>query len=211
MCGITGELRFNDHEPAVSDMTQLVEMMARRGPDGQGIWTDGQSCTLGFRRLAILDLTMAADQPMLSPDGRFALVYNGELYNFRTLRAELEQTGVAFRSTGDTEVVLQALMHWDKDALDRFNGMFALGFYDSVTKTLLLARDHAGIKPLYTLITRDGLYFASQYDQILAHPGAPDCRFSRRHWDSICVWAISLRHTASWSRPACWSRVAGWK
>lgn len=171
MCGITGELRFNGGEPA-ADMAQLMAMMARRGPDGDGLWTDGHACTLAFRRLAILDLTAAADQPMLSADGRFALVYNGELYNFRELRAELSRDGVAFRSTGDTEVVLQALMSWGKAALDRFNGMFALAFYDTVERSLLLARDHAGIKPLYTLQTAEGLAFASQYDQIIAHPWA---------------------------------------
>lgn len=180
MCGIAGELRFNNQEPA-ADIERLVAMMARRGPDGQGIWTGGP-CALGFRRLAILDLTAAADQPMLSPDGRHALVYNGELYNFRELRAELEHQGVSFRSTGDTEVVLMALRQWGKDALLRFNGMFALAFYDSAEQTLLLARDHAGIKPLYTLVTQRGLAFASQYDQILAHPWAT----------SLPVWSEAL-------------------
>ncbi len=181
MCGITGELRFEGSEPA-ADMAELVAMMARRGPDGQGIWTDGLACTLGFRRLAILDLSTAADQPMVSPDGRYALVFNGELYNFRTLRAELEQTGITFRSTGDTEVMLQALIHWGKAALDRFNGMFALAFYDRETQTLLMARDHVGIKPMYTLLTGDGVVFASQYDQILAHPWSKN----------LPVWSAAL-------------------
>lgn len=171
MCGITGELRFDGRQPS-ADMAQLVALMARRGPDGEGLWTDGQACTLGFRRLAILDLSPAADQPMLSTDGRFALVYNGELYNFRELRDELAQGGADFHSTGDSEVVLQALRTWGKAALNRFNGMFALGFYDSVERSLLLARDHAGIKPLYTLRTSEGVAFASQYDQIMAHPWA---------------------------------------
>ncbi len=107
---------------------------------------------------------------MLTRDGRFALVYNGELYNFRELRRELEQEDARFCSTGDTEVVLYALAHWGNRALARFNGMFALGFYDSVEKRLLLARDHAGIKPLYYMLTSRGLVFASQYDQILGHP-----------------------------------------
>jgi asparagine synthase (glutamine-hydrolysing) len=171
MCGITGELRFDSRPPA-ADMAQLVALMTRRGPDGQGVWTDDRACTLAFRRLAILDLSTAADQPMVSPDGRFALVYNGELYNYRELRAELIHRGVGFRSSGDTEVVLQSLIVWGKAALDRFNGMFALALYDGHEQTLLLARDHAGIKPLYTLLTGEGLAFASQYDQILAHPWA---------------------------------------
>jgi asparagine synthase (glutamine-hydrolysing) len=143
--------------------------MARRGPDGEGFWSDGRYSTLAFRRLAILDLSHNAHQPMLTPDGRYALVYNGEVYNFRELRRKLEQEGARFRSSGDTEVVLYALAYWGNQALSRFNGMFALGFYDSVEKRLLLARDHAGIKPLYYMIAPRGLVFASQYDQILAH------------------------------------------
>lgn len=167
MCGICGELTFSGF---AADIEQLTAMMARRGPDGAGTWTDGAACQLGFRRLAILDLSTAADQPMVTPDGRYALVFNGEIYNFQELRQALEQEGLAFRSTGDTEVLLYALIHWGKAALDRLNGMFALGFYDRVERKLLLARDHAGIKPLYYLLTAEGIVFASQYDQILAHP-----------------------------------------
>jgi asparagine synthase (glutamine-hydrolysing) len=131
---------------------------------------DGVSCILGFRRLAILDPSPAGHQPMLSPDGRYVLVYNGELYNFRELRSDLESDGVVFRSSGDTEVVLHALARHGPDALRAFNGMFALGFYDVRERRLLLARDHAGIKPLYYMRAPQGLMFASQYDQILAHP-----------------------------------------
>jgi asparagine synthase (glutamine-hydrolysing) len=109
---------------------------------------------------------------MITSDGRYIIVYNGEVYNFKELREELQQRGLKFRSSGDTEVVLNALVFWGKAALDRFNGMFALAFYDSIDKRLLLARDHAGIKPLYYLLTGDGLVFASQYDQIMAHPWA---------------------------------------
>ncbi|PYV94256.1 MAG: asparagine synthase (glutamine-hydrolyzing), partial [Acidobacteria bacterium] len=137
--------------------------------DDEGVWSDGRYSTLAFRRLAILDLSDSSHQPMLTRDGRYALVYNGEVYNFRELRQELEQDGVRFRSTGDTEVVLHALALWGDGALARFNGMFALGFYDSVEKRLLLARDHAGIKPLYYTLTPRGAAFASQYDQILSH------------------------------------------
>jgi asparagine synthase (glutamine-hydrolysing) len=171
MCGICGELRFeSDGEDGVYAFDQLVDRMARRGPDDRGVWADGP-CRLGFRRLAILDLSPAANQPMIA-DGRYALVFNGEMYNFRELRAQLERTGETFRTTGDTEVVLRALIRWGKDALDRFNGMFALGFYDAERQSLLLARDHVGIKPLYALIDHRGLFFASQYDQIIAHPWA---------------------------------------
>ena len=115
---------------------------------------------------------------MLTPDGRYVIVYNGEVYNFRELRHELQQEGVRFHSTGDTEVVLYALARWGIRALSRFNGMFALGFYDKVEQRLLLARDHAGIKPLYYMLVGQGLVFASQYDQILVHPWGHDLHVS---------------------------------
>lgn len=171
MCGISGELQFTDapaREEAV--IAHLSDLMARRGPDDAGLWRDDNRAWLAFRRLAILDLSPTGHQPMLTPDGRYALVFNGEIYNFVELREDLERAGIRFRSTGDTEVVLQALARWGTNALDRFNGMFALAFYDRQERSLLLARDHAGIKPLYYLSGDSGIFFASQYDQILAHP-----------------------------------------
>jgi asparagine synthase (glutamine-hydrolysing) len=173
MCGICGILttgksaRHSEFAGVVKAMTTL---MVRRGPDDEGYWSDGERCTFGFRRLSILDLSMFGHQPMLTQDGRYVIVFNGEVYNFPELRQQLLDKGVHFRSSGDTEVVLYALAHWGTEALTRFNGMFALAFYDTLKKSLLLARDHAGIKPLYYLLTPDLLVFASQYDQILAHP-----------------------------------------
>ncbi len=169
MCGICGALgapEITEHVPG------LVPLMARRGPDDEGHWSDGVVCALGFRRLAIQDLTPAGHQPMVTADGRYALVFNGEVYNFKALRQELERDGIRFRSTGDSEVVLLSLARWGKDALARFNGMFALGFYDRLERRLLLARDHAGMKPLYFMRVPGGIVFASQYDQILAHPAS---------------------------------------
>jgi asparagine synthase (glutamine-hydrolysing) len=172
MCGIYGEIRYSPGGP-VGPVGELTGLMARRGPDDVGAWSDPAGrVDLGFRRLAILDLSPSGGQPMATADGRFVLVYNGELYNYRDLRGELRGQGVTFRSSGDTEVVLQSLARWGVDALGRFNGMFALGFYDSVTRRLLLARDHAGIKPLYYLRSGSGVVFASQYDQIVSHPWA---------------------------------------
>ena len=168
MCGIAGELRFNQ-QPTPADWTHISELMVRRGPDDAGNWSDAR-CNLVFRRLSILDLSAAGHQPMVSADGRYVLVFNGEVYNFAGLRRELEQRGATFRSNSDSEVVLYALAEWGEAALDRFNGMFALGFYDSREHRLLLARDHAGIKPLYYLRHANGLMFGSQYDQLLAHP-----------------------------------------
>ena len=172
MCGIVGEF-YTSLESGITvneNFLHLVEMMRLRGPDDEGTWTDGKQCVLGFRRLSILDLSPTGHQPMLTQDYRYALVFNGEIYNYREIRAQLETKGIRFRSTGDAEVVLYALAEWGIEALPKFNGMFALGFYDTQEKRLLIARDHAGIKPLYYLATPYGLVFASQYDQILSHP-----------------------------------------
>lgn len=176
MCGIAGEFRFNPGQ-SPADWAALSDLMKRRGPDDSGDWQD-ERCTLVFRRLSIIDLSPAGHQPMISEDGRYTLVFNGEVYNFIELRRQLEQRGIQFRSHSDSEVVLYALAEWGRNALDRFNGMFALGFYDSHELTLLLARDHAGIKPLYYLKHPAGLVFGSQYDQLLAHPWSKGLDFS---------------------------------
>lgn len=215
MCGICGELQIGD-QPARDEATiaYLSALMAQRGPDDAGHWRDGAHAWLAFRRLAILDLSPAGHQPMLTPDGRFALVFNGEVYNFAALRAELERLGVGFRSTGDTEVVLQALVHWGAAALDRLNGMFALGFYDRRERSLLLARDHAGIKPLYYLQGDAGVFFASQYDQIMRHPWAVGRTASA---DALALYLRlgyipaprALLEGTHMLPPGTWLRVAG--
>ena len=177
MCGLVGSFAFQDDAGDVlaNNLRPLIARMARRGPDDEGAWTDGRRCALGFRRLSILDLSDAGHQPMATPDGRYHLVFNGEIYNFRELRDELG--GHAFRSTGDAETLLVALATWGPAALERVNGMYALGFYDQVEQRLLLARDHAGIKPLHYAVTPRGVVFGSQYDQLLAHPWLRDAPF----------------------------------
>ncbi|RJP83253.1 MAG: asparagine synthase (glutamine-hydrolyzing) [Desulfobacteraceae bacterium] len=186
MCGIAGELRFSAG-PGEADWPKISSLMARRGPDDEGIWKNDPNCTFVFRRLSIIDLSKNGHQPMLDATGRYVLVFNGEVYNFDELRQELETYGVHFRSHSDTEVVLYALIQWGQKALEKFNGMFALAFYDSQTKRLLIARDHAGIKPLYYLHTQDGVVFSSQYDQLLAHP------LSRRSGVSMEALGLYLR------------------
>jgi asparagine synthase (glutamine-hydrolysing) len=163
MCGIAGEFILHGASATTArDWPRLTQLMAQRGPDDSGVWqAPDAACTLAFRRLSILDLTPAGHQPMFDHTGRFALVFNGEIYNFRTLRQELEALGCRFQSTGDTEVVLQALAHWGTAALKRFRGMFALAFYDHLEHRLLLARDRLGIKPLYWCQHNDTLLFAS--------------------------------------------------
>ena len=171
MCGIVGILAHDGGiAPQLDLLPGLIDLMARRGPDEAGDWTDGTHLALGFRRLAVLDPTPAGHQPMVSPDGRHVLVFNGEVYNFGELRRRIEAEGVRFRSRSDTEVVLHALATWGPRALADFNGMFALAWYDTVSRTLVLARDPMGVKPLYYLTDPRGLVFGSQYDQLLRHP-----------------------------------------
>lgn len=169
MCGIAGILNLNGAAVAPPVLSAMTDAIAHRGPDGEGHWIDG-AIGLGHRRLAIIDLSPLGHQPMLSPSGRYAMVYNGEVYNFRELRVELERLGHAFRSATDSEVVLAALDAWGMKALDRLNGMFAFALWDREEKTLTLARDRYGIKPLY--IARQGarLSFGSEQKAILAQP-----------------------------------------
>lgn len=175
MCGICGILTFDqaaatdDVALAVGRMTRLLE---RRGPDAEGFWLDPAGrLRLGFRRLAILDLSPAGDQPMVAHDHSSVVVMNGEIYNYRDLRRELESAGLSFRSRSDTEVLLAALGRWGLDTLPRLNGMFAFAWYQMADRSLVLARDHAGIKPLYTqVVPGRGLTFASQLNALLATP-----------------------------------------
>jgi asparagine synthase (glutamine-hydrolysing) len=213
MCGIAGLLSFDGGvESWTRDLERSVALTARRGPDAEGFWTDGDTCSLGFRRLSVLDPTPAGDQPMLSADGRFALVCNGEVYNYRELRHELEQVGVRFGSTGDSEVVLQALIRWGTEVLARFNGMFALAFYDRIERRIILARDHAGMKPLYVLRADQGVVFGSQYDQILSHPWSRGCAILRSslslylHFDYIPA-PYALHERVSSLRPGSWLKI----
>lgn len=175
MCGLVGAFAFGDttRGELEAPMRGLMARMARRGPDDEGLAVDHR-CALGFRRLAILDLSPAGHQPMTTTDGRYTLLFNGEIYNFREIAKALDAVGVRPRSTGDAEVLLLALTTWGTDALRRLNGMFALALYDATEETLLLARDHAGIKPLYLGLSSHGIVFGSQYDQILAHPWSRD-------------------------------------
>jgi asparagine synthase (glutamine-hydrolysing) len=169
MCGIAGCYQQANGQKLTDIMTDRI---AHRGPDATGIWThedERVSVHLGHRRLSIIDLSAAADQP-LSKHG-LTLVYNGELYNYKELRAELASRGVSFVTTSDTEVVLEAWRHWGPGALHRFRGMFAFALADEATGDLFLARDPLGIKPLYYLPRGDGILFASELKALLAAVG----------------------------------------
>jgi len=170
MCGITGLIHL-DNSPVSSAVVQsMTNALIHRGPDDEGHWVEG-NVGIGHRRLSIIDLSPAGRQPMVSTNDRYVLSYNGEVYNFRELRNELESKGHEFRSKTDSEVVLNALVEWKTKALTRFNGMFAFALWDRKERTLLLARDRYGIKPLY--ISQQGhiFSFGSEQKAILKSPG----------------------------------------
>lgn len=169
MCGIAGAVDFDGKPASPAILRRMTAAIAHRGPDGEGIYVDG-AVGLGHRRLAIIDLTEAGHQPMVSADGNFVLTYNGEIYNYRELRAELEAEGCSFRSRTDSEVLLYALARWGTDAIRRLNGMFAFALLDRAKRELLLARDRFGVKPLYYVEQGSQLLFASEIKAFLAHP-----------------------------------------
>jgi asparagine synthase (glutamine-hydrolysing) len=167
MCGITGIYKSKGAPVEISELKGMTDAIAHRGPDGQGHWAKGH-IGFGHVRLAIIDLSISAAQPMATTDEQSILVFNGEIYNFKELRAELSNLGRTFRTLSDTEVVLQALAQWGTKALLKFNGMFALAWWDSANETLLLARDRYGIKPLYYGIQGDQLAFGSEQKAIFS-------------------------------------------
>jgi len=169
MCGITGMLHFDGGPVSPVVLRAMTDALAHRGPDGEGFFIEGP-VGLGHRRLAIIDLSAAGRQPMATPDGRYTLTYNGEVYNFQELRVELEAIGHQFKSRTDSEVVLKAYAQWGPDAVKRFNGMFALAIWDRAERELFLARDRFGIKPLYYAQVGSALLFASEIKAFLRHP-----------------------------------------
>jgi asparagine synthase (glutamine-hydrolysing) len=176
MCGLIGWISPRADEAL---FRKALGLIAHRGPDGEGVFegTAGASrVLLGHRRLAIIDLSAAGAQPMRSADGRFWIVFNGEIFNFQALRRELEREGVAFRSKSDTEVLLEAFARRGPRVFADLNGMFALAIFDTQTGEVTLARDHLGVKPLYYAQGADGLSFASEVKALLALGHAPRLR-----------------------------------
>lgn len=171
MCGINGI--FGHHATAgdlrTDELVVTREAMRPRGPDGAGTWWNEQRrCGLGHRRLSIIDLSDRAAQPMLSADGRFAIVFNGEIYNYRALRRELEAQGALFQTASDTEVLLHLFAREGADCVQQLRGMFAFALWDQSEERLFLARDLYGIKPLYTSDDGRIFRFASQVKALLA-------------------------------------------
>ena len=181
MCGIAGLFHCGTVKPVdPARVERMCDAIAHRGPDGSGVWT-APGVGLGHRRLSIIDLA-GSPQPMLAADGRAAIVFNGEIYNYRELRRELAGLGAQFRTDGDTEVILAAWQRWGVECLSRLHGMFAFALYDLERRELLLARDRLGVKPLFMAPLSDGsMAFGSELKALLAHP------LLRREVDPLAV------------------------
>jgi asparagine synthase (glutamine-hydrolysing) len=174
MCGITGIAGIQDKTTAAGKLAAMNAAISHRGPDDEGTFVE-EGIALGHRRLSIIDLSAAGHQPMTSYDGRYRIVYNGELYNFRELKFELQrvisgsgQQAYFFQTNTDTEVVIAAYARWGAECLDRFNGMYAFAIWDEQKKELFIARDRLGIKPLYYSYTNNVLAFSSEMRSLLA-------------------------------------------
>jgi asparagine synthase (glutamine-hydrolysing) len=207
MCGIVGTYNLG----GVDDVRRMSHAIAHRGPDAEGTYDhpDGHAhVALGHRRLSIIDLSDAANQPFVK-DG-LVLVYNGELYNYQALRTELAGFGVTFRTNSDTEVLLEAWRRWGPQSLTRLRGMFAFALYDERSETLVLARDHFGIKPLFYTARDGGVAFSSELKGLAPVVGTPTVNLSAiiaslmYYWipDSQCVWEGVSKLAAG-----CWLEV----
>ncbi len=171
MCGIAGQYCYRGGVPDGELVSQMSERLAHRGPDGEGSYIKG-NIALAHRRLAIIDLSPDACQPMTNEDGSLWLVFNGEIYNFVELREELVKKGHRFHSKSDSEVILHAYEEWGTACLSHFNGMWAFALWDEKKQELFCARDRFGIKPFYYTEIRDTFLFASEIKALLAHPDA---------------------------------------
>jgi len=171
MCGIAGIFNLDGRSVSPVMLRRMADAIAHRGPDGEGYYVDS-FVGLGHRRLAIIDPSPAGHQPMVTEDRLFALTYNGEIFNFQELRAQLQSLGHQFQSKTDSEVVLHAYAEWGADCVQRFNGMFAFAIWDKRRHELFLARDRYGIKPLYYSFEGSSLLFGSEQKAILAHSNA---------------------------------------
>jgi asparagine synthase (glutamine-hydrolysing) len=205
MCGILGLIGPRSFDAEA--FGRALDVMRSRGPDDRGIYEEPE-CLIGHRRLAILDLSPKGHQPMESHDGRYVMAFNGEVYNFRELRKGLEDEGIAFRSSSDTEVVLEIYARQGPDCLQQFRGMFALAIWDRLEKALFLARDRLGIKPLYVWPRPDGIGFASEIKALRALPGGPsgtepEALVQFLAWGSVPT-PLAITKGVESLRPATW-------
>src|SRR5258706_3849904 len=173
MCRIAGIVNFHS-PPTLHQITQMRDAMWHGGPDDAGIYLDDQfPLAFGFRRLSFLDLSEHGHQPMTDAQRQVVLIFNGEIYNYQEIKKEL--TEYEFQSTSDTEVIIYAYLKWGLSCFSRFNGMFAIALFDKRVNKLFLARDHAGIKPLYYCLDKGMLHFASEVRAFKSlYPGWPE-------------------------------------
>jgi asparagine synthase (glutamine-hydrolysing) len=181
MCGIAGIIEYSSNEPQINQsvLKQMSDVITHRGPDSEGQWiSPDKRCGFAFRRLAIIDLSEAGNQPMSTPDGRFTIVFNGEIYNHLSIRQELIAKGYKYRSNSDTETILYGYQEWGEEILQKMLGMWGLAIWDNDKKELFCARDRIGIKPLYYTIQNGRFAFGSEIKSILQHPSiSPDFNF----------------------------------
>lgn len=170
MCGVTGLIDLSGQHIKVSTIVKMIDAIKHRGPDREGYWLH-KNVGIGHTRLSIIDISEAASQPMLSGNDNFVLSYNGEIYNYKEIRSELESLGIQFNTQSDSEVLLKALIFWREKSLIKLNGMFAFAFYDKKQESLLIARDRYGIKPLYYSLQNHFFSFASEQKAIKARVG----------------------------------------
>lgn len=166
MCGICGEIRFDGAQPSAFAVSKMMDAIAPRGPDGSGLVMHNNAA-LAHRRLSIIDLSQKARQPMVDGELGLTIAFNGCIYNYPELRAELEGKGYKFFSTGDTEVILKAYHAWGIDCVKRFLGMFAFVIHERDSGRVIVARDRFGIKPLYIAETPNAFRFASSLPALL--------------------------------------------
>lgn len=172
MCGIAGVIDSGNNSRNTYDLLKkMSDVITHRGPDSDGQWlSDNRKCGLSFRRLAIIDLSENGNQPMHSPDGRYHIVFNGEIYNHNVLRQELISKGYKYHSNTDTETILYGYQEWGVELFNKMLGMWAIAIWDSQEESVLLCRDRIGIKPLYYYYKNDVLIFGSEIKSILQHP-----------------------------------------
>src|SRR5690554_2161168 len=180
MCGIVGIVNRRANVD-LQQLTKMTETIAHRGPDAQGVFiNDDKTCGLGHRRLSIVDLSEAANQPMHSKCGKYTLVYNGELYNFQEIKETLQAENVEFFTDSDSEVVLAAFITWGPNCVEHFNGMFVFAVWDENKEELFIFRDRLGIKPLYYAWDESTFYFASELKVITPF-------IEQNSWDEVAI------------------------
>ncbi|EKD28075.1 MAG: hypothetical protein ACD_79C00438G0001, partial [uncultured bacterium] len=169
MCGICGIIKEEGKSVDINILKSMTDSLIHRGPDDEGFFIEKEA-GLGMRRLSIIDIH-SGKQPQATKDKSLHIIYNGEIYNYREIRKDLQSKGIQFATNSDTEVILEAYSYYKKECLNHFNGMFAIAIWDSKEKRLFLARDRLGVKPLYYSLLNDGTFiFASEIKALLKYP-----------------------------------------